>query len=57
MMDCLYWINAEGADQKEPNKNYVKPRDRDLESAADTTSDDKCCYEVDTTDNCFHWKG
>jgi hypothetical protein len=56
-MDCLNWINAEGDEQKETNKIYVKPRDRVLESAADTTSDDKCCYEVDATDNCFHWKG
>jgi hypothetical protein len=56
-MDCLYWINVEGAEQKEPNKNYVKPRDRDLESAADTTSDNKCSYEAEATDICFHCKG
>ena len=52
-MDCLYCINAEGAQQKELTENYVELRDGDFESAEVTMSGDKCCYEVDGTDNYF----
>lgn len=44
-------------DKTECDGDCVESRECDSESAGDTALDDDCCNEVDTTDNCFHWKG
>jgi hypothetical protein len=41
-------------DWTESNENYVEPREG--ECAYDTTSDDYCHTEVNTTDSCFQWE-
>jgi hypothetical protein len=43
-------------DGTESNKDYVEPREGDLENAEDAILDDDCCNEVDTTHNCFTGK-
>jgi hypothetical protein len=40
-------------DGMESVEDYVEPREGDSKSTEDATSDDDCCNEVDTTDNCF----
>ena len=44
-------------DKTKRDGDYVEPWEGDSESAEDATLDDDCCNEVDSTDNCFHWKG
>ena len=44
-------------DATESNENYVEPTEGVAVCIEDATSDDDCCSEVETTDNCFHWKG
>jgi hypothetical protein len=36
--------------------DYVKPKEGDLDSAEEASSNDYCCNEMHATDNCFQWK-
>jgi hypothetical protein len=51
-------VSDEGSidDRTESHEDYVEPREGDLESAEEATSDDDCCNEVYTAESCFTGK-